>query len=158
MRAQTASVVRAKKASSVPGASRRKKTDEAIPPIGRKLRRMRAERKIPSIEVMSKMCNVSIPFLSAVETGRKRPSENVLESICKGLRLDERQKEDLYETALLSCPDISIPIKDRGLSIFHKQVVIELKKHIEDLDMASALRLLSTITEMGNKNMKRGSR
>lgn len=158
MSAQKASVIRDRTTSSTPETSRKRKTDEEIQPIGRKLRRLRAEYKIPSIEIMAEMCGVSVPFLSAVETDRKRPSENLLESICKGLDLNKRQREDLYEAAMLSNPEISIPIRDRGLSLFHMQAIIALKRHIEDLDMASALTLLSTITEMGTRNAKRGPR
>lgn len=55
--------------------------------VGETLRRHRQEQRRTLAEV-ARAANVSLPYLSEVERGRKEPSSEVLAAVCDALRLD----------------------------------------------------------------------
>lgn len=55
--------------------------------VGEVLRRRRQEQRRTLAEVAHD-ANVSVPYLSEVERGRKEPSSEVLAAICDSLRID----------------------------------------------------------------------
>lgn len=70
-------------------------SDEAMKTLGEYIRELR-EKKDLSVRELAKTLNVSAPFLSDVELGRRHPSEEVLVRLASelGTKADELKKYD----------------------------------------------------------------
>ena len=55
--------------------------------IGNVFRRLRRERGI-TLRELAEQAQVSVPYLSEIERGRKEPSSEILAAICRALDLD----------------------------------------------------------------------
>jgi transcriptional regulator with XRE-family HTH domain len=55
--------------------------------IGNVFRRLRRERGI-TLRELAELAQVSVPYLSEIERGRKEPSSEILAAICRALGLD----------------------------------------------------------------------
>ncbi|WP_328989892.1 helix-turn-helix domain-containing protein [Kribbella sp. NBC_01245] len=55
--------------------------------IGNVFRRIRLERGI-TLRELAELAQVSVPYLSEIERGRKEPSSEILAAICRALELD----------------------------------------------------------------------
>lgn len=55
--------------------------------IGNVFRRLRRERGI-TLRELAELAQVSVPYLSEIERGRKEPSSEILAAICRALALD----------------------------------------------------------------------
>ena len=55
--------------------------------IGNVFRRLRHERGI-TLRELAELAQVSVPYLSEIERGRKEPSSEILAAICRALDLD----------------------------------------------------------------------
>jgi len=55
--------------------------------IGNVFRRIRLERGI-TLRELAELAQVSVPYLSEIERGRKEPSSEILAAICRALGLD----------------------------------------------------------------------
>jgi transcriptional regulator with XRE-family HTH domain len=55
--------------------------------IGNVFRRLRRERGI-TLRELAELAQVSVPYLSEIERGRKEPSSEILAAICRALDLD----------------------------------------------------------------------
>jgi transcriptional regulator with XRE-family HTH domain len=66
--------------------------------IGNVFRRLRRERGI-TLRELAELAQVSVPYLSEIERGRKEPSSEILAAICRalGLRLADLLDEVQYE-------------------------------------------------------------
>lgn len=83
----------------------------AITSLGKKLRMLRLDRG----EVMKDMANaldVSSAYLSAIERGKKAPSEKVISGIKKHYALSPAEARELQEAVELSQTSISIDLHD----------------------------------------------
>lgn len=55
--------------------------------IGSVFRRLRRERGI-TLRELAELAQVSVPYLSEIERGRKEPSSEILAAICRALELE----------------------------------------------------------------------
>ena len=55
--------------------------------IGNVFRRLRRERGI-TLRELAELAQVSVPYLSEIERGRKEPSSEILAAICRALELE----------------------------------------------------------------------
>ena len=81
-----------------------------------------------SLKAVSSVAGVSIPYLSQIERGLRRPSADILQAIAKGLRISA---ETLYVQAGIledrPVPDVAAVIMgDPALTERHKQALIEI--------------------------------
>lgn len=83
----------------------------AITALGKELRRLRLEKG----EVMKDMANainVSSAYLSAVERGKKSPSDKMITGIKNHYQLSSDEIQSLHEAVVLSQTNISIDLQD----------------------------------------------
>ena len=113
--------------------------------IGSYIREQREQAKI-SIRQLAQAAGVSNPYLSQVERGLRRPSEDILQQIAKGLRisaealyvqagiLDDRQGSATVVDAIMADPEITERQKQMLIDIytsFRKEVRAEARAQAE---------------------------
>lgn len=95
--------------------------------LGAFIRDQRTKDRL-SLRSMSGLAGVSIPYLSQVERGLRRPSAEILQAIAKGLRISA---ETLYVQAGMledrPAPDVAAALMaDSTLSAHHRQTLLEI--------------------------------
>jgi transcriptional regulator with XRE-family HTH domain len=95
--------------------------------VGEYIRTQRKNARL-SLRKVSGLAGVSIPYLSQVERGLRKPSAEILQAIAKGLRISA---ETLYVQAGFledrSVPDVSSAIlNDQAITERHKEALIQI--------------------------------
>ncbi|MDH3611965.1 MAG: helix-turn-helix transcriptional regulator [Gammaproteobacteria bacterium] len=88
-------------------------TSEKLTKFGIKVRKYRVELG-ETLYQMAKTLGVSPSYLSGVETGRKRASEELVEQLIKHLELDMVNALELKKAAAETGPELRIPLKGKG--------------------------------------------
>ena len=88
-------------------------TSKKLTNFGVKVRQYRVERDETLYE-MAKAVGVSPSYLSGVETGRKRASEELVSRLVNHLDVDMIAKAQLEEAAAQTGPELRIPLKGKG--------------------------------------------
>lgn len=109
---------------------------KALTSFGVELRKHRIDRGETLYE-MAEAIGVSPSFLSAVETGRKRAPDELVEKTIKHLKVDMVDALRLRETALETGPEMRIPLKGRGSEA--RKVAAMFARRFDDKDL-TALR------------------
>jgi transcriptional regulator with XRE-family HTH domain len=95
--------------------------------VGEYIRTQRKNARL-SLRKVSGLAGVSIPYLSQVERGLRKPSAEILQAIAKGLRISA---ETLYVQAGIleerPVPDVASAImNDQAITERHKQALIQI--------------------------------
>jgi transcriptional regulator with XRE-family HTH domain len=95
--------------------------------LGKHIRDQRQTARL-SLRKMSALAGVSIPYLSQVERGLRKPSADILQGIAKGLRVSA---ESLYVQAGMleerPAPDVAAAIRaDRTISDRQRKVLLSI--------------------------------
>src|SRR5712691_11979425 len=95
--------------------------------VGEYIRKQRESSRL-SLRKMAGLAGISIPYLSQVERGLRKPSAEILQAIAKGLRISA---ETLYVQAGMledrPAPDVaSAVMADTTLSAHHRRTVLEI--------------------------------
>jgi transcriptional regulator with XRE-family HTH domain len=102
--------------------------------LGEYIRTQRPNAKL-SLRSVSGLAGVSIPYLSQIERGLRKPSAEILQAIAKGLRISA---ESLYIQAGIlddhrAVPDVATAIvADEGLTDRQKQALIQIYEAFRD--------------------------
>jgi transcriptional regulator with XRE-family HTH domain len=102
--------------------------------LGEYIRTQRRNAKL-SLRSVSGLAGVSIPYLSQIERGLRKPSAEILQAIAKGLRISA---ETLYIQAGIlddhrTIPDLATAIiADEGLTERQKQALIQIYEAFRD--------------------------
>jgi transcriptional regulator with XRE-family HTH domain len=84
--------------------------------IGNVFRRLRNERGI-TLRELAERAQVSVPYLSEIERGRKEPSSEILAAICRALELELTDLLNEVQFDLATAVRASLPIRLRTTSI-----------------------------------------
>ena len=102
--------------------------------VGAFIRSQRTESRL-SLKKMSGLAGVSIPYLSQIERGLRRPSADILQAIAKGLRISA---ETLYVQAGIleerPVPGVAAAVMaDPGITERQKQALLQIYEafHVE---------------------------
>jgi transcriptional regulator with XRE-family HTH domain len=113
-------------------------------PFGRRIRGLRAEKKI-QLKKMATDLHVSSAYLSALEHGnRGRPGPGFVMQIASYFNLIWEEVDELKELAQLSHP--RVPIDTSGLHYKATLLANLIARHIHELDEGTVSKLLA---EMG---------
>ncbi len=97
---------------------------------------------------MAKLLGVSVPFLSAVETGKKNiPAEweSLLESI---YNLDQDSTDKLKKA--IEASKCQIKVKLSGVDDVKRQVALKFARSFDDMDSYTAERIMKILEEENN--------
>jgi transcriptional regulator with XRE-family HTH domain len=125
--------------------------------LGEYIRTQRRNAKL-SLRSVSGLAGVSIPYLSQIERGLRKPSAEILQAIAKGLRISA---ETLYIQAGIlddrTVPDVAAAIlADQGITDRQKQALIQIYEAFRDgtgrvaEETAAAARTVAAITAEGS--------
>lgn len=126
--------------------------------LGEYIRTQRRNAKL-SLRSVSGLAGVSIPYLSQIERGLRKPSAEILQAIAKGLRISA---ETLYIQAGIlddhrTVPDVATAIvADEGLTERQKQALIQIYEAFRDgtgrvaEETAVAARTVAVLTAQGS--------
>jgi len=84
--------------------------------IGNVFRRLRRERGI-TLRELAERAQVSVPYLSEIERGRKEPSSEILAAICRALDLDLTDLLAEVQFDLATAVRATLPVTLRTTSI-----------------------------------------
>jgi transcriptional regulator with XRE-family HTH domain len=95
--------------------------------VGSYIRKQREGARL-SLRKAAGLAGVSIPYLSQIERGLRRPSADILQAIAKGLRISA---ESLYVQAGIledrPVPDVvAVVMADTAISERHKQALVQI--------------------------------
>ena len=102
---------------------------------------------------MAKILNTSIPFLSAVENGKKNVPSGWLEKITTYFQLSEEEHNELEEAIDESKIQYRIPMENAN--ILHRKVALQFARSFDELDDDTALRILNLLKHK-EENKKNG--
>jgi transcriptional regulator with XRE-family HTH domain len=126
--------------------------------LGEYIRTQRRNAKL-SLRSVSGLAGVSIPYLSQIERGLRKPSAEILQAIAKGLRISA---ETLYIQAGIledhgTVPDVAAAIvADEGLTERQKEALIQIYEAFRDgtgrvaEETAVAARTVAALTVPGS--------
>ncbi len=106
--------------------------------VGSYIRKQRESSRL-SLKNLSGLAGVSIPYLSQIERGLRRPSADILQAIAKALRISA---ETLYVQAGIleesRLPDIAAAVMaDQTLTDHQKQALLQIYRAFRDESGAS---------------------
>ena len=107
--------------------------------VGEYIRNQRVSSRL-SLKKMSGLAGVSIPYLSQIERGLRKPSADILQAIAKGLRISA---ETLYVQAGMledrPVPDVATAIMgDPTINERQKQALVQIYEAFQDETRVSA--------------------
>ena len=107
-----------------------------LTPLGKYLRKLRKD-KGERLYDLAKVANVSCSYLSAVETGLKKASAQLLQAISSHYRFDIEQQKILQRLADLSVPSVTIDMRnlseeDRKLCLFVAEQARGMDPEVKD--------------------------
>lgn len=88
---------------------------------------------------MAKVLKVSVPFLSAVENGKKNVPTNWINLLAIHYKLSEQEVEELSDAANFSKTQIKIDL--RNAENTQREVALQLARSFDDLDEATAQKI-----------------
>ena len=109
--------------------------------LGIALRKIRLDRQ-ELLKNMADKLKVSSAFLSAVETGKKRPPANFIDRICSVYELSEDEKKELQLAADMSLDEIKIDLAGSS----SMQAAVSFAKALNDLtddEISKIMRIFS---------------
>jgi transcriptional regulator with XRE-family HTH domain len=90
--------------------------------IGNVFRRLRRERGI-TLRELAEQAQVSVPYLSEIERGRKEPSSEILAAICRALDLElaDLLHEVQYDLATVARTALPIRLQTASIQVRESQ-------------------------------------
>lgn len=112
-----------------------------LTPFGKTLRKLRIDRGETQMDV-AEAIGISVAFLSAVETGKKNASKEVIDKLIRHNGLDQSHADSLRRDALVSREEVIINM--RNLDDPTRELVAGFARRFEEdsLDAEQRRRLL----------------
>ena len=99
---------------------------------------------------MAKMLEVKIPFLSAVENGRKNVPADWIDKIANHYGLTIKEKDELQKAVYESRTQYKIAIKDSGIN--QRRAAMQFARSFDELDDDTAIKILKLLKDKEDRN------
>ncbi len=99
---------------------------------------------------MAKMLEVKIPFLSAVENGRKNVPADWIDKIANHYGLTIKEKDELQKAVDESRTQYKISIKDSGIN--QRRAAMQFARSFDELDDDTAIKILKLLKDKEDRN------
>lgn len=99
---------------------------------------------------MAKMLEVKIPFLSAVENGRKNVPADWTDKIANHYGLTIKEKDELQKAVDESRTQYKIAIKDSGIN--QRRAAMQFARSFDELDDDTAIKILKLLKDKEDRN------
>ena len=115
--------------------------------FGKKVRKLRIDKGV-RLKDMAEYLDVSSAYLSAVETGKKKASKNILEGIAKYFKLKGEQKAELLQIAAQSAEEVKINLKGMSDDSIETATAFARKfPNMKPIDMKELMKLLEKVRD-----------
>lgn len=98
---------------------------------------------------MAKVLNVKVPFLSAVENGKKNVPSEWAEKIAMAYSLNDSEKDELYQAIEESRTQYKIPAINAG--IVQRRAALQFARSFDEMDDETATKILNLLSKKGGK-------
>ena len=98
---------------------------------------------------MAKVLNVKVPFLSAVENGKKNVPSEWAEKIAMAYSLNDSEKDALYQGIEESRTQYKIPAINAG--IVQRRAALQFARSFDEMDDETATKILNLLSQKGGK-------
>lgn len=98
---------------------------------------------------MAKVLNVKVPFLSAVENGKKNVPSEWAEKIAMAYSLNDSEKDELYQAIEESRTQYKIPAINAG--IIQRRAALQFARSFDEMDDETATKILNLLSQKGGK-------
>lgn len=98
---------------------------------------------------MAKVLNVKVPFLSAVENGKKNVPSEWAEKIAMAYSLNDSEKDELYQAIEESRTQYKIPTINAG--IVQRRAALQFARSFDEMDDETATKILNLLSQKGGK-------
>lgn len=88
---------------------------------------------------MARILNVSVPFLSAVENGKKNVPPNWINLLSMNYKLSEQEVDKLSEAADFSKTQVKLDLRNVGDN--KREAALQLARSFNDIDETTAKRI-----------------
>lgn len=116
--------------------------------LGIALRKIRLDRQ-ELLKDMATKLKVSSAFLSAVETGKKRPPANFIDRICSLYELNGEEKSELLLAADMSLDEVKINLSEASPA--QRQVAVSFAKALDGLTDEEISKIMRVFNERHKK-------
>ena len=99
---------------------------------------------------MAKMLEVKIPFLSAVENGRKNVPADWIDKIANHYGLTIKEKDELQKAVDESRTQYKISIKDSGIN--QRRAAMQFARSFDEMDDDTAIKILKLLKDKEDRN------
>ena len=99
---------------------------------------------------MAKMLEVKIPFLSAVENGRKNVPADWIDKIANHYGLTIKENDELQKAVDESRTQYKIAIKDSGIN--QRRAAMQFARSFDELDDDTAIKILKLLKDKEDRN------
>lgn len=99
---------------------------------------------------MAKMLEVKIPFLSAVENGKKNVPADWIDKIANHYGLTIKEKDELKKAVDESRTQYKIAIKDSGIN--QRRAAMQFARSFDELDDDTAIKILKLLKDKEDRN------
>ena len=109
--------------------------------------------RIKNHEVMgdiAKLLGVTLPFLSAVENGRKNVPSEWVEKIVEHYSLNEKEVSELLEAIEQSKTQMKLDLK--SASVFQRTAALQFARSFEDMDEETAKKIMQLLENRGGNS------
>ena len=109
--------------------------------------------RIKNHEVMgdiAKLLGVTLPFLSAVENGRKNVPSEWVEKIVEHYSLNEKEVSELLEAIEQSKTQMKLDLK--SASVFQRTAALQFARSFEDMDEETAKKIMQLLENSGGNS------
>lgn len=109
--------------------------------------------RVKNHEVMgdaAKLLGVSLPFLSAVENGKKNVPTEWLNKIIEHYSLKDEEVSELLEAIEQSKTQMKLDLK--SASVFQRTAALQFARSFEDMDEETAKKIMQLLENSGGNN------
>lgn len=114
--------------------------------FGRELRKLRLDRD-EYLKDMADKLDVSVAYLSAVETGKRKIPDNFVDKIVKAYNLSDKDADMLNELKELSASEVRVPLTDKTQK--QKEAILSFAKAIGGIESKKLDEILRIMNEKG---------
>ena len=115
--------------------------------LGKALRSIRLEQG-EVLKDMAQCLSISTAYLSAIENGKRRASEEMIQKVCKLYSLDEQEQRKLEEAWIQSIDEVTINLKNS--SGLHRDLGVVFARRFDGLSTEEIEKVMQILGKDGN--------
>ena len=113
-----------------------------ITKFGKELRKLRIDKE-ESVYSMAKKLDISISYLSAIESGNRKIPNDMVDKIIKKYHLNKEKSEIMKQAEAESSKEINVDLS--GVTSEQKKLIFALSRKLNDITDEECLEMLNKL-------------